>query len=92
MATLGEIMGSAGDGLLGNPTTPFVRTCRYHVTTELIQVERQLSLSVPPPHQVIFNVQTPQGTQAQTSPDAIPVWAWYCPICTYLELHYVPAV
>ena len=87
MPTLSDL--ARGGGLLG--LFPPARTCRYHADTNLIQVEQPLALTSPPPHQVIFGIHSPRGPVAQTSPASVAVTAWYCPICTYLELHYVPA-
>ena len=88
MPTLGDIY--KGGGLLGQVDR---KTCRYHPDTDLIQIGQPLALTEPPPHLVVQRVTSPGNPypHAQTSPASVAITAWYCPVCTYLELHYVPS-
>lgn len=77
-------------GLLGGGSE---FTCRYHPTTSLFKLDQPLAVDAPPPWGVVHNVAVPGSAFpiSQVSPTFIAVVMWYCPICTYTELHYVPA-
>lgn len=75
-----------GGGLLGPAPVP--KTCRYHPETPLISVAegKAFALLFPPPYYVHDAGGSPQTLQV--SPYNLTVYAWYCPLCSYVELHY----
>ena len=67
------------------------RACRYHPNQELQAVPGTYALLDPPPYTVVRGVTGGLLGGApvdRVSPTSIKVYAWYCPLCTYLELHY----
>lgn len=68
---------------------PILKTCRYHPDHALVLVPQQFALLVPPPYPVAPDAPEIMGaTGRHVSPSNIALWAWYCPVCSYVELHY----
>ena len=71
-------------GVLGKVSVH--KVCKYHPEQSMLEVPQILALLYPPPFPIIDSGDSPPTYTAQ--PGHMRVHVWFCPYCTYLELHH----